>query len=418
MDPLRIWFDPPHVRWGRVVVTVLVATGLVALWVAQRRGMFDDAPAVVLAAGTAASTATAGAVAAKVAPPAAGVAVSTAGPVPGRAASSAEFVCGLGAVSFDPQDEKQIEALSEEAHARLDAYRAKVLPGWQEEMKEHPDESVQAVAWLSQAVEFWRTKVLPASEAKGNPWAKHGLQIDGLDELARLAQRSASPEVYAMAMNACGFLVDFSPSTSCAALSFEEWARRDPDNGYPWLLAANYQPKGSPRRAELIERAMAAKEARAEWGFAYEPLAKALAASASPLDRSAIYAEAAALGGIQMMPPVAAIEHCSEDELRKGNRRSRCENLASFLAERSDSPILSRFGTAIGRNLGWSEDRLNTYRNDLEAVLAAAPREQDLRGCHGLAALERYLADVAKHGELGALRRRQQAAQSATTAAR
>lgn len=416
MEPLRIWFDPPHVRWGRVAVTVLIVTGLVGLWVAQRRGMFDAAPAAVVAS---ASAAPASAPAVAIGPVAAvsAVTVAAAAPVPARAASSAEFVCGLGAVSFDPQDEKQVEALSEEAFAKLEAYRAKVLPGWQEEMKEHPDEAVQAVAWLSQAVEFWRTKVLPASEEKGNPWAKQGLQIDGLDELARLAQRSASPKVYAMAMNACGFLVDFSPSTSCAALSFEDWARRDPDNGYPWLLAANYQPKGSPRRAELIERAMAAKEARAEWGFAYEPLAQALAASASPLDRSAIYAEAAALGGIQMMPPVAAIEHCSEDELRKGNRRSRCENLASFLAERSDSPILSRFGTAIGRNLGWSQDRLNMYRIDLEAVLAAAPREQDLRGCNGLATLERYLADVAKHGELGAMRRRHQAALTAGSAA-
>lgn len=418
MDPLRIWFDPPHVRWGRVVVTVLVATGLVALWVAQRRGMFDDAPAVVLAAGTAASTATAGAVAAKVAPPASGVAVSTAAPVPGRAASSAEFVCGLGAVSFDPQDEKQIEALSEEAHARLDAYRAKVLPGWQEEMKEHPDEAVQAVAWLAEAVEFWRTKVLPAAEEQRKPWAQIDMQNDGLDGLALLARSSSDPQVYAMAMNACGLLVDFSPRTACAGLSFEEWARRDPDNGYPWLLASNYQPKGSLRRAELIERAMAAKQVRSAWGYAYGPLAKALRPSASPLDRSAIFAQALSLDSVQLMAPVSVIDHCREDELRKGNRRTQCEHLATYLADRSDSFLLKNLGRGIGRNLGWSKDRLDVFMNELEAAQAVAPRAQDMRGCEGLARMESFFTDVAKYGELGALRRRLEAAQAASAAAR
>ena len=56
MDPRRIWFDPPHLRWGRVFATVLIASTLLGLWVAQRRGLFDEPQnRVVVAAGAAAS---------------------------------------------------------------------------------------------------------------------------------------------------------------------------------------------------------------------------------------------------------------------------------------------------------------------------------------------------------------------------
>jgi hypothetical protein len=219
-------------------------------------------------------------------------------------------------------------------------------------------------------------------------------------------------------MNACGLLVDFSPRTACSGLSFEEWARRDPENGYPWLMASNYQPKGSLRRAELIERAMAAKQVRTAWGYAYGPLAKALGPSASPLDRSAIFAQALSLDSVQLMAPVSVIEHCREDELRKGNRRTQCEHLATYLADRSDSFLLKHFGRGIGRNLGWSKDRLDAFMQELDAAQAVAPRAQDMRGCGGLATMESFLADVANYGELGALRRRLQAAQAASAATR
>lgn len=415
MDPLRIWFDPPHVRWGRVVVTVVVVTALVGVWVAQRRGVFDEpAPA---------ATAVAAAIAPAPSAPIAGLLASGtrdsgAAPAPARAASTAELVCGFGTVNFDPQDEQQIDALRDAVHAKLEAHRLERLPGWLQKMKASADEDVQAVAWFSQAVESWRNKVLPAVEEQNKHWTKLDMPIDGLDELARLAQRSTDPKVYGLAMNACGFLADFSPKTACAGLSFEEWARRDPDNGYPWLLASTYQPKGSAQREEFIERAMATKTIRSDWGYAYEPLASALAPSASEKDRSALFAQAVTVSGIQMMAPVSVIEHCREDELRRGSRRTRCEYLATHLTENSDSFMLRQFGHAIGRNLGWSKDRLDSMKQELDAMQTALVQVDQTIGCEGLSRIEAYFSDLTKYGEVGALRRRLHAAQTTTTAGR
>lgn len=413
MEPLRIWFDSPHVRWGRVAVTVVVVTALVGLSVAQRRGVFEDLPAVAVA-----NAASAGGLTVTAAAPAAsGPAQLAAAPAPAKAASSAEIVCGFGVVSFDPEDESQIDALSDELHAKLEAHRLKRLPVWLERMKASADEEVQAVAWFAQAVEAWRTRVLPAVEEQNKHWTKLDMPIDGLDELVRLAQRSVDPKVYGLAMNACGFLADFSPKTACAGLGFEEWARRDPDNGYPWLLASTYQPKGSARREVFIERAMATKTIRSDWGYAYEPLGRALAPSASAKDRSALFAQAVTLSGIQMMAPVSVIEHCREDELRRGSRRTRCEFLATHLSENSDSFMLRQFGHAIGRNLGWSKDRLDSMKQELDAMQTALVQVDQTIGCEGLSKIEAYFSDLTKYGEIGALRRRQQAAQATSTAA-
>ncbi|TXC65345.1 hypothetical protein FSC37_02155 [Piscinibacter aquaticus] len=407
MEPLRIWFDPPHVRWGRVAVTVVVATALVGVWVAQRRGAFEEAPAVVAVAKAASGAAIASPTPAA---PSARSGMLAAASAPAPAASTAELVCGFGSVSFNPQDEQQVDALRDELFTKLEAHRVERLPGWLHKMKASADEGRPGGGRFTQAVESWRRKVLPAVEEQNKHWTKLDMPIDGLDELARLAQRSADPKVYGTAMNACGFLADFSPKTACAGLGFEEWARRDPDNGYPWLLASTYQPKGSARREEFIERAVATKTIRSDWGYAYEPLARALAPSASAKDRSALFAQAVTFSGIQMMAPVSVIEHCREDELRRGSRRTRCEYLATHLSENSDSFMLRQFGHAIGRNLGWSKDRLDSMKQELDAMQTALVQVDQTIGCEGLSKIEAYFSDLTKYGEVGALRRRQQAA--------
>ncbi len=399
MDPRRIWFDPPHVRWGRVMATVLIVTALVGLWVAQRRGLFDDAPERVVPAISPVGSAIA--VAAGRAASAPGVAMAAA-----PAASSAELICGLGQVDFDPSDKEQIEKLARDANEGLQAYRQRVLPGWLEEMKDSADEPTRAIAWFAEAIESWRTKGLKAAEEQNKPWAKTGVRFDGLDELARLADRSSDPKVYALAMSACGLLSDDPATTPCGLLSFAEWARRDPSNGYPWLLAVGQAPKGSAQRSELIERAMASGEVRVPWGLAHALLTKALPATGSRLDRSVVAFEAMALDGIQTMPPIGLMDYCREEELRKGERRTQCDRLAAFLAEKSDSLLLRKFARNIGRNVGWSKDRLDVIERDWQDMAAASPSLDDFGGCESLARTEAYFADVTKYGEIGALRRR------------
>ncbi len=406
MQPLRIWFDPPHVRWGRVVVTVAVVTALVGVWVAQRRGVLEVAPVPATAAAFAgASTPMAPSRAASSAP---GAIASVAAPAPARAASSAEIVCGLGAVSFDPTDEQEVERVANEAMDKLARHRDRVLPGWIEEMKSSADVQLQAGAWFLELQREWARSVEAGQSM---------VPADSLGALVQLAVDSRDPLPYSLAFQACETFRGKSLPPACGALRPEAWAERDPGNAFPWLVAAGRQGIDAQQRSLLLERALSADEVRGGWGVMHGVLARAALPGESKLDRSARFHEAMSSGGLQLMPPMALTAHCGESELRFGARRTQCERLASLLMDRSDNYLLRSFGRGIGRSLGWSKDRLDSMQREQESLQAFVPGFEDMIGCDGLARAEAFFADVAKYGEIGALRRRQQAAQATTTAA-
>ncbi|MFT3664544.1 hypothetical protein [Piscinibacter sp.] len=396
----RIWFDPPHLRWGRVLWTVAIATALLALWLAQRRGLFDEPPpqhAAPPASPVASVVAMASRRAASA--PIAAPAVAKAS-APAAAASSVEIVCGLGEVSFDPNDQKQAERAAREALDKLEAHRQRVLPGWLEEMKSSTDEQVQAGAWFLETQREW---VQRFEAGKGSA------PLESLDELARLAERSRDPLPYALAFQACEMFRDRVAAPACAALRVESWAERDPSNAFVWISAAGQQGLDPARRSQYVERALAAESMRGNWGAMHRVLAKAAPPSEAPLDRSVRFFEGAAadafVGELQVVNA-----HCGDAALRQGERRQQCERLAAFLADKGDSVLSITVGTGIGRRLGWSEDRLARYQREREALTDLLPPEIASSGCDGLARAEAYFADVAKYGELGALRRRRQAA--------
>ncbi len=396
MDPRRIWFDPPHVRWGRVVATVLIASALVGLWVAQRRGLFEEPQArAVVAVGAAAASAPRRAEGER-APESAPIAAVA----PAKAASSVELICGLGAVSFDPADEKQVEQAAHEVFDKLQAHRERVLPGWLEEMKSSSDEQVQAGAWFLEA----REALAKQAEAMTKPEVP-----DGLDELARLAERSRDPLPYALAFQACDLFPQPATPSACSALRVEAWAERDPGNAFPWLVAASREGVTAQRRSQYIENAIAAGEMRGTWGALHGVLAKAAPANEAPLDRSVRFFEAVSADAVVAVPQGVVIDHCGDNALRQGARRQQCERLAAFLTDKGDSYRFAGVGAGIGRRLGWSEDRLARLKAEQEAFIGAVPPDILGTGCAGLARAEAYFADVAKYGEIGALRRRQQA---------
>ncbi len=398
MDPRRIWFDPPHVRWGRVVATVLIASALVGLWVAQRRGLFDEPQnRVVVAAGAAASGVSPRGERNAVPEAAAMVAAAP----PAKAASSVELVCGLGAVSFDPGDEKQLEALTDEANKKLLAHRKRVLPGWIEEMKSSTDEQVQAAGWLLEARDVWLGRT---------EWAQSPESTDALEELARVAQRSRDPLIYALAVQSCEIYRVRTTPAACRGLSVEEWAQRDPGNAFPWLFGMGGEGVDAQRRSLYAERALASETIRSSWGTSYSILAKAAPRDEAPLDRSVRFRESLSIDSYVSLVRSGVLEHCKDSELRQGARRQQCELLATFMTDKSESLMEAEFGNAIGRRLGWSADRLARLDKQRQALSEMTPKDADFAGCDGLARAEAYFADVSKYGERGALRRRQQAA--------
>ena len=397
MDPRRIWFDPPHLRWGRVIATVLIASALLGLWVAQRRGLFDEPQArAVVAVGAAAASAPRRAEGER-APESAPIAAVA----PAKAASSVELICGLGAVSFDPGDEKQLEALTDEANKKLQAHRKRALPGWIEEMKSSADVQVQAAGWLLEARDVW---------LKRTEWAQSPESTDALEELARVAQRSRDPLVYALAVQSCEIYRVRTTPAACRGLSVEEWAQRDPGNAFPWLFGMGGEGVDAQRRSLYAERALASETIRSSWGTSYSILAKAAPRDEAPLDRSVRFRESLSIDSYVSLVRSGVLEHCKDSELRQGARRQQCELLATFMTDKSESLMEAEFGNAIGRRLGWSADRLARLDKQRQALSEMTPKDADFAGCDGLARAEAYFADVSKYGERGALRRRQQAA--------
>lgn len=402
MDPRRIWFDPPHVRWGRVIATVLIASALLGLWVAQRRGLFDEPQnRVVVAAGAAASGVLPRGERNAV-PEAAAMAAAA---PPAKAASSVELICGLGAVSFDRDDPKQAERAMNEAIDKLQAHRDRVMPGWLEEMKSSSDEQLQAAAWFLEAREVATAQFVAMSKSE---LIDKTAPLDSRDELARLAERSRDPLPYALAFQACDQFQPPATASACSALRVEAWAERDPGNAFPWLVAASRQGVAAQRRSQYIENAIAAGEMRGTWGAMHGVLAKAAPANEAPLDRSVRFFEAVSADSAVTIPQSIVVDHCSENALRQGARRQQCERLAAFLTDKGDSYLFAGVGAGIGRRLGWSEDRLARLKAEQEAVTGAMPPDILGTGCDGLARAEAYFADVARHGERGAQRQRQQ----------
>lgn len=402
MDPRRIWFDPPHVRWGRVVATVLVASTLVGLWVAQRRGLFDAAPERVVPA----ISPQANAIAASGASPSQAAAPGTAfvATAPTRAASSVEIYCGMGAVGFDPSDEAQWERIKQEANERLQAHRARVLPGWLEEMKSSADEQVQAAAWFLEARDVWLQRTESAQPLDS---------LDALNELVRLAQRTRDPLPYSLAFQSCEIYRGRGAVPACAALSVEAWAERDPGNAFPWLFAAGQDTADARQRARYVDNVLASEFVRGSRGMLYPVMAKAAPVSEAPLDRSVRFFEALSADSFVSVAQGGVIAHCKENDLRNGARRQQCEHLAAFLTDKADSFFEAGLGSSIGKRLGWSGDRVARLKAGLQALQQATPDGAAMAGCDGLARAEAYFADVARYGELGALRRRQQAASAA-----
>lgn len=311
-------------------------------------------------------------------------------------------------MEFDPNNKAQVDEAVARALSALEARADRSMPGWIEEMKSSTDVRHQAAAWALEARREWVNGVLAGDKTR---------PLTSLAELVRLAQRSRDPLPYALAFQFCELQGLRQSVPACGSLSAAAWAERDPGNALPWLMGAA-QSQEPQRRVEYVERALASEGVRSSTGLVQKLLGDAVGVQADPLDRSAGLHEALSGEATLMVSQFDLSSLCSDSELRQGAVRQQCERLATYLTDRSDSVLAVNTGQMIGSRLGWSIDRLERSRRDLSALLEQAPTDGMTSGCDGLARAEAYFADVAKYGEIGALRRRQQAALGTTTAAR
>jgi hypothetical protein len=380
----RIWFDPPLFGWRRVLVTALVAVAFVLGWLANERGLWRDTPPATTAATIAAASAPATVPAPASAPaqaapvvastrPLARVAVAAPASAPPRKPGPGEIeICGVGIVKADEG------AAAELAQRRPSPARA----AWQAALLASADVRVRAA----------------------------GIRIAGgtdtHDKLARLAADSRDPLVYTLAMNACQPMGRVPNPGWCQLISHEQWVTVDPDNAFPWLQLADAAVARRTDPSEALHRAAQAKVLKSYTGALHGLVMAAQPPNTPAPDRVLMAFDAAdASAAAPSLGPVTAF--CAAPALRDVNRRQTCEALATLFVERGDTLVALALGRAIGERLGWPAERLAALRDERDALLALQverPASSEPLGCAALEKQTAYFADVARRGELGALR--------------
>ena len=232
---------------------------------------------------------------------------------------------------------------------------------------------------------------------------------EGRDTLARMAATTNDPQVYALAFNTCGRA---QPTAgACQLLSAEQWARLDPDNATPWLVVLTQaaQRRDVAAQNEALFRLSASR--RSDQYFfalpglllAHLPGDEASLPAALILATEAIGVEAArSLPGYQDL-----VALCRPPALRDSNRRQLCSAAADLLVERSDTLLDRGVGIGLGRNLGWSAERLDRLRGEQTAYLETTTAKEADAPLGGCAEIKRDVATVerrARLGEVGAMR--------------
>ena len=229
------------------------------------------------------------------------------------------------------------------------------------------------------------------------------------EALARSALTTTDPAVYALAFRVCasGGVRD----GACALLNAEQWARLDPGNAAPWqeVFAAAQARRDSAAANEALHRI--ATSQRSEQRFFDLP---GLFIDVAPDDdglRNGVFLlviEAIGLQSTVSLPsyaPFASV--CRREALRDSNRRQTCDSIAELLAQKSDTLVERAMGEAVGRQLGWPQERIERMRAEQDAFITSTYAGIEPRNAMGCDAIRRVTDDVrrkARLGEVGAMR--------------
>ncbi len=232
------------------------------------------------------------------------------------------------------------------------------------------------------------------------------------EALAQLALQSSDPALYRLALDACGRTEH--PDAACSQISAEAWAQLDADNASPWLQVAwRARLRGdSAGEAGAMQRAAAALRiddySSSLFAYAQHGMPADLdAAERYYLSIEAIGFEAA--GGATQFPE--ASKYCSRDGLKDEGIADECRRLADLFESRGHTLLDLVAAKSMGARVGWSQQRSEAAAKYLQALQAEAESTEpsiggDAWSCSVVSAANAFLDDVARVGEVAALRER------------
>jgi len=289
-------------------------------------------------------------------------------------------VCGLGWV-----DIATAEAQKDAAAAQIFAASRSGSQALITRLKQDSSPFVQSVGLIAQAfieIEAQRVTRKAGTEPCEGPQCPETIVMSQVtDELARRANQSSDPRLYALAFSMC------RPPTqipACLSLSASQWARIDPENGAPWLFLA--EPDATGKASAAIDEVLfqIAKAKRVD--SRYFSVAAEISRHAGKDDSSILAAsltaiEAIGISAARSMAPFQYLTRaCRDAALDDANRRQLCEGAAEALVTRSDSFLLALIGSGMGRRLGWDLARLDEFHGLAAASMDSLAAGQGIEG--------------------------------------
>jgi hypothetical protein len=198
------------------------------------------------------------------------------------------------------------------------------------------------------------------------------------NSLVLLAIHSNDPVIYALAIGQCvGVGLDMTPGP-CQGLSWEHWAKIDPDNAVPWLwLAAKADRSTDEQGAEdALARASMASRFDGYSSVVSEIALNALPRDAAPLDKAVAGINVIMTSGIGVPAGEIATTLCSDTAVQQSTRKQQCTSIANTLADRGSTLIELSAASHLSRRLGFPADRqalLQKESQDAKAFLSLNP---------------------------------------------
>jgi hypothetical protein len=112
--------------------------------------------------------------------------------------------------------------------------------------------------------------------------------------------------------------------------------------------------------------------------------------------------------GFSVLQGSALDGFCRPADLAEASRRDACDRIADMLVRTSKSPLGLATGIAIGKRVGWLEERLGPLQNESLAfqTMLVAPEDTQSLACGHLRAELDAIRESAEQGEVAVLRRR------------
>jgi hypothetical protein len=236
--------------------------------------------------------------------------------------------------------------------------------------------------------------------------------VPSRDALARLALAGSSPQVYALAWQACNAPRAKDPAGACQMLSADQWARLDADNAVPWMEVVRLAQSRGDRstEAEAMFRVAKARTVDAGQGRLADAALKHVPADVNAIDAVQVATELLNFEGGTVLPGFAAVSlHCSTERLADTNRLQQCADIAETLVTRGRTLVDLTFGLGIGRRVGWPAARLEAVALERDAMVQALlqrmpPESAGATTCKAARQQAEYLQALASQGELNLAR--------------